>query len=544
MNQFFKDFLLKGTKDKTFSSTLERDIVGNVSNFIFGVNSAERIKGLISDYRVELTNNRIAKVMPEDKDISWLIDAFTRLGGPSLEFYTNIDNSKENDLITVSKMQSIVEINDYTDLTKEQAVNSEQEVDLDRFYGLKVMRSILKQLKSKDDLENRIYTQRLQLDAPGESSCYIYNIQSRVMIHNTRVVYNHFCIIRNDNDFSLQELDKTYELGILEENNRTIRQLYSKKEFNRYANINSIIGQSTSDKYDYAALSSLNRNNALIANLELQLEDLDSKYSERAISNNLVLDDSLKPTKTIIDESIGRLYSLNKNLNIKELDVAMSTIIAFAVNFNVFERNINYEIIDSVNNISSKDFINTIKLCVANTPGVEEEDYQERLNANLDIFKERKINELRELSNNTIGLLYNDIWNMLVSLINTVDDLIIKTMYAENVGLFFKTPSDQEDKNTMLIAARNIKLVDITDRNKIDLKDIRAEKLLVLLSSTRRLSNVISTSIYNTLVSNINLIINYINCDIKLKIEEKTEKALLELESLTLEDILETAVEK
>lgn len=543
MNQFFKDFLLSGTKDKTFSSTLERDIVGNVNNFIFGVNSAERIKGLISDYRIELTNNRIAKVMPEDKNISWLLDAFTRLGGAGLEFYTNVDNSKENNLFTVSKMQSIIEINDYTDLTKERAVSDEQEINLDRFNGFKVMRSILKGLKSKDDLENRIYTQRLQLNIPGEASCYIYNIQSRVMIHETRVVYNYFCVIRNDIDFSLQELDKTYELDILEENNKTIRQLYKKKEFSRYASINSI-SQSTSDKYTYAASSSLNRNNTLIANLELQLEDLNSKYSERAISNNLVLDDSLKPTRTIIDESIRRLYSLNKNLNIKELDIAMSTIVAFAVNFNVFERNINYKIIDSVNNISSKDFINTIRLVVANTPDTDAEDYQERLNANLEIFKDKKINELKELSSNIKGLIFNDLWNMLVHFINTVDDLIIKTMYAENVGLFFKTPSDQEDKATMLIAAKNIRTVNIQDRNSIDLSDIRAEKLLTLSSSTRRLSNIISTSVYNAIIANLNSIIGYINTNVSFKIDEKTEKALLELESLTLEDVLETAVEK
>ena len=110
------------------------------------------------------------------------------------------------------------------------------------------------------------------------------------------------------------------------------------------------------------------------------------------------------------------------------------------------------------------------------------------------------------------------------------EDIIVKSMYADNSGLFFKTPKDQEDKMTMLIAAKSIILEKAEKVNKFN-----GESLFKLEPSSRRLSNYISSSINNSLISDINRINNFINSDVKSRVDERIEKVISDIDNLTLE---------
>lgn len=553
MEQYYKDFLLNGTNDRAFSSVLDKDIIGNINNFIFGENSGNRIRGIIKDYADEIVKNRVADVLSDEFGLDHVLDSFTRLGTYRFEFFTNANLKNNNRLFTISSMQSLVEINDYTDLIKNVAVVENEEMSakdkFNRFNSLKTFRDLFKsmsgavdtednhdwigkKINNKDKDQNRIYTQRLQVDIPGETNCYICKIQMRVVMNYTRVVYNCYCVLRNDIDYSLQLLDKEYDLNALQENNKTIRSMYEnsyRSAFIAPLVIDDIlnINRETSDKFTYSISNALNKNKALIQNLDVQIKGVEEKLSGNFEYLGLRIHEHLNSAADIIVESTNRLYSLNKNLSLKELEIAAATIVAAAINYNVCERNIMYKALDTVVNVSANNLISTIKLCMQNMPlDSEYEELQERFVA----FKESKKNEAISVSNNAINTLQMDMYKMLTQFKISFEDIIVKSMYADNSGLFFKTPKDQEDKMTMLIAAKSIILEKAEKVNEFN-----GKSLFKLEPSSRRLSNYISSSINNSLISDINRINNFINSDVKLRVDERIEKVISDIDNLTLE---------
>lgn len=543
MQQFYKDFIINGTKDRAFSSELDKEIIGNINNFIFGENSENRIRGAIKDYVNEISRNRIADVISSNMGSEWVVDAFTRMNSSKLEFYTNADltNTNNNRLFTISSMQSLVEINDYTDLIKNVAVAENEEMSskdrFSRFNSLVAFKEIFttKSEDCKDQDYHRVYAKRMQIDIPGETNCYIYKIQLRVIISDTRVVYNHYCILRNDMDYSLELLDKEYGLGLLKENNKTIKAMYKKPEASLYSAplfIGDIVNlkENIGNKYTFAVVNALNKNHALFGALDGQLKELESRLGNKLRILNISLNSELNSSKDFIVSAANRLYSLNKNLSLKELDIAISTVIAAAINFNVVERNIKYKALDLVGSISANSSISTIKLCMQNMP-LDSKDDTSVLEAEFKALKNKKILEITEVSKGLLNGLKVDLMNMLNNFMLTFEDLIIKSMYEENIGLFFKAPENKEDKISMLIAARNITL----NRN-IDTFD--AISMFSLNESSRRISNLTSNVIYNTIIELMNSIIRFIDVEVKEEIDSNSEKAIEDINSLELEKVL------
>lgn len=547
MLQFYKDFLLNGTRDRAFSSVLDKDITGNINNFIFGENSGDRIRGIITDYSNEIKRNKIARVIDSKFGLEWVLDSFTRMNGSELEFYTNADKN-EDSLFTISSMQSLLEINDYTDLIAGTAVAENEEVDISkRFKSFKMFNDLLRKTPtSPSSGDHRVYTQRMQIDIPGETNCYIYKIQSRVIISNTRVVYNHYCVLRNDMDYSIELLDNEYNLGILKENNKTIKYVY--KYFTDFKHIVPFSGrdleeinQCTSDKFTFALCNVLNKNQALYASLEAQLNHLERRF-EDGVENFNVNHRPLRVSADIIKEFAKGLYTLNKNLSLKELDIAFTTILAVAVNFNVAERNLTYKAIDIINSTSSKDIKNIIKLCLNNIPETREDienyNYGDTVRAELAHLKAKKISEVEKISRDTTVDLFNELWKLLVNFKVVAKDIIIKSMYEENIGLHFQAPRDQEDRITMLTAVKSIEMISLEERNKLSLEEVDAASLLKLNTSSRRLSNAISNTAYLILLTEINKLIGLIKVEARNAVDVATEKVVNEIDELTVSDAL------
>lgn len=547
MLQVFKDFLLNGTKDRAFSSVLDKDITGNINNFIFGENSGDRIRGIITDYSNEIERNKIAKVIDSKMGLEWVLDSFTRMNGSKLEFYTNADKN-EDCLFTISSMQSLLEINDYTDLIAGTAVAENEEVDVDkRFKSFKMFTDLLRKAPTSPfDGEHRIYTQRMQIDIPGETNCYIYKIQSRVIISNTRVVYNHYCVLRNDMDYSIELLDKEYNLGILKENNKTIKYVY--KYFTDFKHIVPFssrdleeINQCTSDKFTFALCNVLNKNQALYANLEAQLRQLETRFDD-GVENFNINHRPLRVSADIIKEFAKGIYTLNKNLSLKELDIAFTTILAVAINFNVAERNLTYKALDTINSISSRESKSIIELCIKNIPETREDiknyNYGDTVRAELAHLKAKKISEVEKISRDTTVVLFNELWKLLINFKAVATDVIIKSMYEENIGLHFQAPRDQEDRITMLAAVKSIEMITIEERNKLSLEEINAASLLRLDTSTRRLSNLTANAAYWILLTEINKLIGLIRVETRNAVDIATEKTVSEIDALTISDVL------
>ena len=547
MLQVFKDFLLNGTKDRAFSSVLDKDITGNINNFIFGENSGDRIRGIITDYSNEIKRNKIARVIDSKMGLEWVLDSFTRMNGSELEFYTNADKN-EDSLFTVSAMQSLLEINDYTDLIAGIAVAENEEVDVSkRFKSFKMFNDLLRKTPTNPSSgDHRVYTQRMQIDIPGETNCYIYKIQSRVIISNTRVIHNHYCVLRNDMDYSIELLDKEYSLGILKENNKTIKYVY--KYFTDFKHIVPFSGRDleeinlcTSDKFTFALCNVLNKNQALYANLEAQLRQLETRF-EDGVENFNVNHRPLRVSADIIKEFAKGIYTLNKNLSLKELDIASTTILAVAVNFNVAERNLTYKAIDIINSTSSKDIKNIIKLCLNNIPEIREDienyNYGDTVRAELAHLKAKKISEVEKISRDTTVDLFNELWKLLVNFKVVATDIIIKSMYEENIGLHFQAPRDQEDRITMLTAVKSIEMISLEERNKLSLEEVDAASLLRVDTSSRRLSNAISNTAYLILLTEINKLIGLIKVEARNAVDVATEKVVNEIDELTVSDVL------
>lgn len=541
MHQFYKDFIINGTKDRAFSSELDREIVGDINNFIFGENSENRIRDIIKDYTGEISRNRIATVIDSKMGLGWVIDSFTRMNSNELEFYTNADLTNNNRLFTISSMQSLVEINDYTDLIKNIAIAENEEMSskdrFNRFNSLVAFKGIFitKAEDCKDKDYHRVYAKRMQIDIPGETNCYIYKIQLRVVISDIRVVYNHYYVLRSDIDYSLELLDKEYGLGLLKENNKTIKAMYAKPE----ASIHSaplFIGDVTNlkeeigNKYTFAVVNALNKNHSLFATLNNQLVELESKLKNKLKAFGISINAELDSSKDFIITAAKRLYNLNKNLSLKELDIAISTVIAAAVNFNVVERNIKYKALDLTGSISANSSISIIKLCMQNMP-LDSKDDRVLLEEEFKALKNKKILEITEVSKGLLNGLKVDLMNMLNNFMLTFEDLIIKSMYEENIGLFFKAPENKEDKISMLIAARNITL-----NKNIDTFD--AVSMFSLNESSRKISNLASNVIYNTVIELMNSIVNFIDFKVKEEIESNSEKTIEEINGLELDKVL------
>lgn len=546
MLQVFKDFLLNGTKDRAFSSVLDKDIIGNVNNFIFGENSGDRIRGIITDYSSEIERNKIAKVINSKMGLEWVLDSFTRTNG-ELKFYTNA-NKNEDSLFTISSMQSLLEINNYTDLIAGTAVAENEEVDVSkRFKSFKMFNDLLRKTPtSPSSGEYRIYTQRMQIDIPGETNCYIYKIQSRAIISNTRVIYNHYCVLRNDMDYSIELLDKEYNLGILKENNKTIKHIYNYfTDFKHIVPFSSRdleeINQCTSDKFTFALCNVLNKNQALYANLEAQLRQLETRFDDGVEKFN-VNHRPLSVSANIIKGFAKGIYALNKNLSLKELDIAFTTILAVAINFNVAERNLTYKALDTINSISSRESKSIIKLCIKNIPetrdDIENYNYGDTVRAELAHLKAKKISEVEKISRDTTIVLFNELWKLLVNFQAVATDVIIKSMYEENIGLHFQAPRDQEDRITMLAAVKSIEMITIQERDKLSLEEVDATNLFRLNTSTRRLSNIISDATYSLLLTEVNRLISLIKVETRIAVDMATEKAVSEIEKITLTDAL------
>lgn len=541
MQQFYKDFIINGTKDRAFSSELDKEIIGNINNFIFGEISGDRIRDIIEDYTGEISRNRIATVIDSKMGLEWVVDAFTRMNNNKLEFYTNAGLTSNNSLFIISSMQSLVEINDYTDLIKDIALAENEEMSnkdiLSRFNSLIAFKDIFttKSEDCKDQDYHRVYTKRMQIDVPGETNCYIYKIQLRVVISDTRVIYNHYCVLRNDIDYSLELLDKEYGLGLLKENNKTIKAMYAKPEASLHSaplfvsdvvNLKEEIG----NKYTFAITNALNKNNALFRTLDGQLKELESKLGDKLKVLDISANHELNSSRDFIVSAAKRIYSLNKNLNLKELDIAISTVIAAAINFNVVERNIKYKALDLVGSISASSSISTIKLCMQNMP-LDPKDDMSILESEFNTLRNKKILEITEVSKGLLNGLKVDLMNMLNNFMLTFEDLIIKSMYEGNVGLFFKAPEDKEDKISMLIAARSITL-----NKNIDSFD--AASMFGLDKSSRRISNLTSNIIYNTIIELMNDIIGFIDTKVGEEIDSNSEKAIEDINSLELEEVL------